>query len=80
MTIHGDRLDKPSYAILRSLRGGSVGEAWLTHHEVFGQRIVQKTYSILGLEDSVGTREPRLLREIDHHTWPRSMKPSGTRT
>ncbi|HET7571786.1 MAG TPA: serine/threonine-protein kinase [Gaiellaceae bacterium] len=66
MTIRGDRLQKPSYAILRSLRGGNVGEAWLAQHEVFGQRVVQKTYSVLGLEDSIATREPRLLRNIDH--------------
>ncbi len=66
MPIRGDRLEKPSYAILRSLRGGNVGEAWLAQHEVFGQRVVQKTYSVLGLEDSVATREPRLLRNIDH--------------
>ncbi len=66
MSIRGDRLEKPSYAILRSLRGGNVGEAWLAQHEVFGQRVVQKTYSVLGLEDSIATREPRLLRNIDH--------------
>jgi serine/threonine protein kinase len=66
MPLHGERLNKPSYAILRSLRGGNVGEAWLAVHEVFGQPVVQKTYSILGLEDSVAAREPRLLRSIDH--------------
>jgi eukaryotic-like serine/threonine-protein kinase len=66
MPIHGDRLDKPSYAILRSLRGGNVGEAWLARHEVFGQRVVQKTYDTLGLEDSVAAAEPRLLRNITH--------------
>jgi serine/threonine protein kinase len=43
-----------------------VGETWLTRQEVFGERVVQKTYSVLGLEDSVATREPRLLRTIDH--------------
>jgi serine/threonine protein kinase len=66
MPLRGERLHKPSYAILRSLRGGNVGEAWLAQHEVFGQHVVQKTYSVLGLEDSVGAREPRLLRTIEH--------------
>jgi eukaryotic-like serine/threonine-protein kinase len=66
MPIHGDRLEKPSYAILRSLRGGHTGEAWLAQHQVFGHRVVQKTYSVLGLEDSVATQEPRLLRNINH--------------
>lgn len=66
MPLRGERLQKPSYAILRSLRGGNVGEAHLARHEVFGQPVVQKTYSVLGLEDSVGSREPRLLRTIEH--------------
>jgi serine/threonine protein kinase len=66
MPLRGERLQKPSYAILRSLHGGNVGDAWLTRHEVFGQPVVQKTYSVLGLEDSVGAREPRLLRTIEH--------------
>lgn len=66
MPIRGDRLEKPSYAILRSLRGGNVGETWLVQHEVFGQHVVQKTYSVVGLEDAVACREPRLLRSIDH--------------
>jgi eukaryotic-like serine/threonine-protein kinase len=66
MAIRGDRLQKPSYAILRSLRGGNVGEAWLAQHDVFGQRVVQKTYSVVGLEDAIACREPRLLRNINH--------------
>jgi eukaryotic-like serine/threonine-protein kinase len=64
--LRGERLLKPSYEILRSLRGGNVGEACLARHEVFGERVVQKTYSVLGLEDTVAAREPRLLRAIDH--------------
>lgn len=66
MPLRGERLAKPSYAILRSLRGGNVGEARLAQHEVFGQRVVQKTFSVLGLEDSVACQEPRLLRNIAH--------------
>lgn len=66
MPLHGELLAKPSYAILRSLRGGNVGEARLAQHDVFGERVVQKTYSVLGLEDSVACQEPRLLRNIDH--------------
>lgn len=66
MPLRGERLEKPSYAIIRSLHGGSVGEAWLATHEVLGHQVVQKTYSVLGLEDSVGAQEPRLLHAIDH--------------
>jgi len=64
--IHGDRLNKPTYAILRSLDGGTVGDAWVTYHEIFGRQVVQKRYSTLGLEDTVAYREPRLLRDITH--------------
>ena len=66
MPLRGERLEKPSYAILRSLRGGNVGEAWLARHEVLGHQVVQKSYSVLGLEDSVAAQEPRLLHAIDH--------------
>lgn len=45
MPLRGERLDKPSYAILRSLKGGNAGEARLVDQKVFGQKCVQKTYS-----------------------------------
>jgi len=64
--IHGDRLNKPTYSILRSLDGGNVGDAWVTYHEIFGRQVVQKRYSTIGLEDTVAYREPRLLRDITH--------------
>jgi serine/threonine protein kinase len=64
--IHGDRLNKPTYAILRSLGGGNVGEAWVGYHEVFGRQVVQKRYSTIGLEDTIAFGEPRLLSEVTH--------------
>lgn len=66
MPILGDRLNKPTYSILRSLDGGNVGDAWVTYHEIFGRKVVQKRYSTIGLEDTVAYREPRLLRDITH--------------
>lgn len=66
MALHGERLDKPSYSILRSLRGGSSGDVYEADHLVFGRKCVQKTYSTLGLEDAAAHREPRLLHRIKH--------------
>jgi eukaryotic-like serine/threonine-protein kinase len=66
MPLHGERLSKPTYAILRSLRGGNVGEAWVGFHEIFERQVVQKRYSTIGLEDAVAHGEPRLMRDITH--------------
>jgi serine/threonine protein kinase len=60
------RLHKPSHAVIRSLSGGAVGEAWLMRNEILGEYFVRKTYDTFGIEDSVARREPRLLRELDH--------------
>jgi serine/threonine protein kinase len=66
MALRGERLDKPSYAILRSLKGGTSGDVYMADHLVFGRKCVQKTYSTLGLEDAAAHREPRLLHSIKH--------------
>ena len=66
MALLGERLDKPSYSILRSLKGGTSGEVHEADHLVFGRKCVQKTYSTLGLEDAAAHREPRLLHRIKH--------------
>lgn len=66
MPLRGERLNKPTYAILRSLGGGNVGEAWVGFHEIFERDVVQKRYSTIGLEDAVANAEPRLMREIEH--------------
>ncbi len=66
MALRGERKDKPSYAILRSLKGGSSSEVYMVDHRVFGRECVQKTYSTLGLEDALAHMEPRLLHSIEH--------------
>jgi len=66
MALRGERLDKPSYAILRSLKGGRTGDVYEVDHKVFGRKCVQKTYSTLGLEDALAHQEPRLLHSIEH--------------
>lgn len=64
--LRGERKDKPSYAILRSLQGGRNGDVYEVDHKVFGRKCVQKTYSTLGLEDARAHQEPRLLHSIEH--------------
>src|SRR3954447_9254142 len=66
MALRGERLDKPSYQILRSLKGGKSGPVHMVDHKVFGRTCVQKTYSTLGLEDAAAHQEPRVLHEITH--------------
>lgn len=66
MALRGEKVDKPSYEILRSLNGGRTGDVHVADHKVFGQPCVQKTYSTLGLEDAAAHQEPRSLYEIDH--------------
>jgi hypothetical protein len=65
--LHGERFDRPTYAVLAStLDGGSSGEIVLTHHEIFGVDVVQKTISLLDIPDGVARSEPRILQELEH--------------
>lgn len=66
MALRGERKGKPSYAILRSLKGGKTGDVYAVDHKVFGRKCVQKTYSTLGVEDALAHQEPRLLHTIEH--------------
>lgn len=66
MPLLGELRSRPTYEILRSVHGGRVGELKLCEHRIFGQQCIQKTISILGLEDSIAYREPRLLHDISH--------------
>jgi serine/threonine protein kinase len=65
MPLRGERLDKPTYAIPRSTRSGNVGEAWLADHDAYG-RVVQKRYSVHGMEDAAAFQEPRILSRMRH--------------
>ena len=47
------------------MRGGAVGDAWLADHEVYGQ-VVQKRYSVIGMEDAAAFHEPRVLSRMSH--------------
>lgn len=73
MPLQGERLDKPTYAILRSVRGGTVGEAWLADHEAYGL-VVQKRYSTVGREDAAAFFEPRILIRMKHENVVRVLE------
>jgi serine/threonine protein kinase len=66
MALRGEKLEKPTYEILRSLKGGKSGPVHMADHKVFGRPCVQKTYSTFGLEDAAAYREPRALHKIKH--------------
>jgi serine/threonine protein kinase len=66
LPLRGEKLDKASYANLCSTGGGAVGEAWVGDHEVLGCKVVQKRYSVIGMEDSAACREPRILLQMEH--------------
>jgi serine/threonine protein kinase len=72
--LRGEKLDKPSYAILRSMGGGAVGDSWLADHELYGCKVVQKVYSVIGLEDAAAFREPRILSKMKHENVVRVLE------
>lgn len=63
--LHGERLDRPTYALIMSLDGGT-SDVYLTSHEIFGIDVVQKTVSLLGIPDGVARSEPRVLEGLRH--------------
>lgn len=65
MPTVGDNLERPTYKILRTIHGGTVGICRLAEHGVFGDLVVRKTISLLGVPDSMA-REPHLLKEANH--------------
>jgi serine/threonine protein kinase len=66
MSLRGERPDRPTYEILRTIEGGGVGEVREVDHLIFGRKCMQKTYSTLGIEDALACQEPRLLHSIVH--------------
>jgi serine/threonine protein kinase len=62
----GERRDKPTYRILDRLSGGAGDDVFLTHHEIFDGKYVQKTVHMHGLEDSLASNEPAFLNRLEH--------------
>jgi serine/threonine protein kinase len=66
MALLGEYLDKPTYTFLHTIGEGSIGLCSVYTHEVFGDRVVQKTITLLGVPDAIARSEPRLLQDARH--------------
>lgn len=66
MALVGEYLDRPTYTFLRTVGEGSIGLCSVYTHEVFGDRVVQKTITLLGVPDAIARSEPRLLQSARH--------------
>lgn len=64
--LHVQFLQRPTYAFLQTVGYGSQGKTELHLHELFGQRVVSKTISLLGVPGGIASSEPRLLKDIEH--------------
>lgn len=65
--LKGERLDKPTYTILQTMTdSGHTGVCCKAYHDIFKQVVVQKTISLLGLDDALAYSEPHLLKELRH--------------
>jgi serine/threonine protein kinase len=62
----GERRDRPTYRILDKLSSGRGDDVFLTHHEIFDGKFVQKTVFMHGLEDALASNEPAFLHRLDH--------------
>ncbi|HEY0339536.1 MAG TPA: hypothetical protein VGC34_01915, partial [Steroidobacteraceae bacterium] len=66
MALAGEALNRPTYSFLQTISEGSNSICRLVEHEIFGQQMVQKTISLLGVPDGLARSEPRLLVGLDH--------------
>lgn len=66
MALRGEYLERPTYTILHTINEGNTAICRLAYHDVFGRNVVQKTVSLLGLEDAAAHQEPRLLDGLSH--------------
>jgi eukaryotic-like serine/threonine-protein kinase len=66
VALKGELLSKPTYTFLQTLYEGNTGVCYKCEHEIFGKPFVQKTISLLGLDDAVAYNEPRMLHSMRH--------------
>ena len=65
--LKGERLDKPTYTVLQTMTdSGNTAICHKAFHDIFKQVVVQKTVSLLGLDDALAYSEPHLLKELKH--------------
>src|SRR5690242_19213521 len=66
MPLRGELLSRPTYTFLQTMYEGNTGVCYKCDHEIFGEPFVQKTISLLGLDDAVAYDEPRMLNSMRH--------------
>lgn len=67
MVLRGEKLDRPTYTILHTMSGeGNTGVCYRATHDVYGRDVVQKTVSLLGIDDAAARSEPALLNRLRH--------------
>lgn len=66
MVLLGEKLERPTYTILHTMREGNTGVCHMAVHEVYGREVVQKTISLLGVADAAAGSEPALLNRLRH--------------
>jgi serine/threonine protein kinase len=66
VVLHGERLDRPTYSVIQTISEGNTALCYKAWHEIFKEYIVQKTVSLLGLDDALAYDEPFLLNQLRH--------------
>lgn len=66
LLLSGENPQKPTYAFLQTMREGNTAMTYKMAHEIFGRQVVQKTISLLGLDDALAGTEPQLLDSVRH--------------
>lgn len=65
--LKGESTRRATYRVLEKLSSGAASdEVFLTHHEIFDGKFVQKTVSIAGYEDALASNEPAFLNRLEH--------------
>lgn len=66
MVLRGEILETPTYDIIRTITEGNSGVCYLAYHDIFCCQVVQKTVSLLGLDDALAFSEPYRLYQLRH--------------
>lgn len=65
--LKGENKRHATYRVLDRLSSGAASDdVFVTHHEIFDGKFVQKTVSIHGYEDALASSEPAFLNRLEH--------------
>lgn len=64
--LKGELLARPTYRFLHTIDEGNTSVCVVAEHDIFACKVVQKTVSMLGMNDTVAASEPELLKRIEH--------------